>query len=63
MPLAWQSLVPPRPVGTCRLMDASLEPLWPGSMKTTMPAMLDGAAVAVGSDRVEAAIEYAEPPI
>ena len=27
VPLVWQSLVPPRPVGTWRLMDASLDPL------------------------------------
>ena len=45
-PLAWQSLVPPRPVGTWRLIDASLAPLWPGSRNTIIPAMLAGAAVA-----------------
>ena len=54
MPLAWQSLVPPRPVGTCLLIEASLEPLWPGSRNTIMPAMLAGAAEA-GLTSVEAA--------
>ena len=46
VPLAWQSLVPPRPVGTWRLIDPSLAPLWPGSRKTIFPATFDGAAVA-----------------
>lgn len=54
-------LVPPRPVVTCRPMDASLAPLWPGSMKTTMPAMLDGVAVAVGTIRVDAATSMLIP--
>ncbi len=44
-------------------MDASLAPLWPGSMNTTMPAMLEGAAVAigmVGMVAVEAATSHAK---
>ena len=48
VPLAWQSLVPPRPVGTWRVIEASLAPLWPGSRKTIMPAMLAGAAWVTG---------------
>jgi len=29
-------------------MDESLAPLWPGSRNTIMPAMLPGAAAAIG---------------
>jgi hypothetical protein len=36
-------------------MEASLEPLWPGSMKTTMPAILEGTAFALGVIAVDAA--------
>ncbi|EUA40331.1 hypothetical protein I549_4214 [Mycobacterium avium subsp. avium 2285 (R)] len=31
-------MLPPRPLGTGRLIDASLTALWPGSRKTDMPA-------------------------
>jgi len=41
-------------VGTGLLMEESLEPLWPGSRNTIMPAMLAGAADA-GLASVEAA--------
>ena len=54
VPLSWQFLVPPRPVGTWRLIELSLAPLWPGSRKTIMPAMLAGAAEA-GLASVDAA--------
>jgi len=55
VPLVWQSLVPPRPVGTCLVSDASLAPLCPGSRKTIIPAMLVGAATAFSATGVDAA--------
>ena len=54
VPLAWQSLVPPRPVGTCLLIEASLVPLWPGSRNTIFPARVAGAAWA-GPANIDAA--------
>jgi hypothetical protein len=55
-------LVSPRPVGTWRLIEASLAPLWPGSRNTIMPAMLAGAATALGATNVDAATSTPTTP-
>ena len=54
VPVVWQSLVPPRPVGTWRVIEASLAPLCPGSRKTIMPATLPGTAWASGAGSEDA---------
>ena len=59
VPLAWQSLVPPRPLGTWRVIDASLAPLWPGSRKTTIPAMFAGRRPRTRRDRHRGSDEQA----
>jgi hypothetical protein len=49
VPVVSQSFVPPRPVGTCRAIVASLTPLCPGSRKTDIPAMPAACAIAASS--------------
>jgi len=43
VPLVLQALVPPRPLGTCREIDESATPLWPGSRTTVIPARFPAA--------------------
>src|ERR1700739_784247 len=39
VPVVWHSFVPPRPLVTWRLIEASLAPLCPGSRNTVIPAI------------------------
>src|ERR1700757_4472908 len=39
VPVVWHSFVPPRPLLTCRVIEASLAPLCPGSRNTVIPAI------------------------
>src|ERR1700745_182681 len=52
VPVVWHSLVPPRPLLTCRLIEASLAPLCPGSRNTVIPAIA-ADAVADGAITVD----------
>ena len=45
VPVVWHSFVPPRPLVTWRLIEASFAPLWPGSRNTVIPAIADAAAI------------------
>src|SRR5271163_2016653 len=56
VPLVLHALVPPRPLGTCREIDESATPLWPGSRTTVIPAGLP-AANAIGVQVVNMALE------
>jgi hypothetical protein len=44
-PAVLHCFIPPRPFGTCRVIEESYAPLWPGSRKMAIPAIFGAADV------------------